>query len=270
MIEYQSKVLLLFFAIALSCICGQRVRHALADPYPENRFPTKNDYLTQKITPPLIALPIDDYIITLAKAGNANFIADVTSIPKEEIVQPFPATSMAKFYQWEPKFHLTILDMTQQKEMSLLTYDPSTFLFWREPDAVQLASQWIRETEIDLNQKLPTGVDLYNIVTEGKDLFTYDTLDNLPKEGKVVDIPLGDLSIEQKIKAIAIIKQLFMRNEMFSRVWFSDAFWKTATIRLTTVPLDNESVSVLQIVGSYHQIDLNDSLIGFQEPVVRN
>jgi len=246
------------------CTCGKLRRPVLADPYPQDTFPVKDAYFAQKVTPPPKALPIDDYIIDLAKARDANFIADVTSTPKEQIVQPFPATAMAKFYHWEPKFHLTILDMTQQEQMSLLTYDQSTFLFWKEPDAVQLASQWVKETATDPNQKLPTGVDLYNIVIKGKTLFTYDTLDDLPKDGKVVDISLRDLPMEQKEEAIGTIKQLFIRNEIFSRVWFSDSFWKTAAIRLTTVPVDNKSVSVLQVLGDYHQMDIGYGLIGLQ------
>jgi hypothetical protein len=257
------KVFSLFCAIVITC-SAQRPGYVSADPYPQGTFPVKDDYFAQKITPPQKALPIDDYIIDLAKARNANFIADVTSIPKEQIVQPFPTTAMAKFYHWEPKFHLTVLDMTQQVRMSLLTYDRSTFLFWKEPDAVQLASQWVKETETDSNQKLPMAVDLYSIVTKGKNLFTYETLDDLPKDGKVVDIPLHNLPIAQKEKAIATIQQLFIRHEMFERAWFSNAFWKTAAIRLTRVPVDHKTLSVLQMMGDYHQIDIGNSLMGLQ------
>lgn len=273
--QCQSKVLFLSCAIALTCISAPRIRHALADPYPENTYPVKDDSFAQKITPPQRALPVDDYLIELAKAGNANFIADVTSISKEQIVQPFPATAIAKFYHWVPKFHLTILDMTQQQGMSFLAYDPSTFLFWKEPDAVQLASRWVKETETNPDQKLPTAVDLYTVMTNGKHVFTDDELDDLPKEGKVVDIPLRDLPMERKTEALSTIKQLFIKNEMYSRAWFSDAFWETATIRLITGNSTDKVLAFLQVLGRYHQISLSNSLSGLQasetisvEPVV--
>jgi|GEM_PF-2821802 len=273
----QSKVLFVLCAITVTCISAQGIDHVLADPYPEHAYPAKGDSFTQKITPPQKALPIDDYLIELAKAHEANFIADVTSIPKEEIVQPFPATSMAKFYHWEPKFHLTILDLTQQSGMSLLTYDPSTFVFWKEPDAVQLAEQWVKETETDSAEKLPSVLDLYSIVTKDKDLLADDLSGDFPKEGKVVDIPLQELPVAQRDEVLTTIKKLFISNEIFNRVWFSEAFWDTATIRLTTGNSTNKTGSVLQVMGNYHQIQIGDSLPGLElskepsaEPVSKN
>ena len=236
----------------------------MADPYPEDKYPVTDAFIKQDITPPKTALPIDDYMIALAKISNANFIADVSSIPKEEAVQPFPATIMAKYFHWKPNVGLTLIDLTQQSKMSLLRYDANTFLFWMEPDAVQLASQAVKETETDFHPKYNLTNDLYNIVTKQGSMFPYDKLDHLPAEGKVVDIPLQELPVDQRKKAFGIIKQLSNYNELFSRVWFSDEFWKTAAIRFIPGNSSSEGVPFLQVSGSYHQIPMNDSLIGLQ------
>jgi hypothetical protein len=261
--NHRTKVFFLFCTIALTCVNAPVRNPAHADPYSEHKSPynVADDSIAQKVIPPKTALPIDDYIIALAAARDANFIADVTSIPKEETIQPFPATPKAKYYHWEPKFYLTVRDMTQQHGMSLSLYDRSTFLFWKEPDAVQLASRLAKEADTDPNEKLSDAVDLYIAVTKDRDL-----LKNFPEAGKTVDIHLSELPTEQKEKVLTTVRQLFISKESF---WHMRPFrlnWDAATVHLKPMMWDAKPVLSLAVIGSYHQRVHETNIVGFQMP----
>ena len=107
--------------------------------------PIRSDNVTlRKLELPLNTASVDDYLLDMAKQGNINILADVTDLPAQAKVTPYPATLGAikglkeKGKEWEPVLFDVMGDFAAYHELSFLRPGERTFLFWHKPDAGQL------------------------------------------------------------------------------------------------------------------------------------
>jgi len=230
----------------------------MAEPYDESK-----DLLNDNMTGQIVAVPadlpsFDEYLIALADAGKFNVIADATD-RSDEPIAAFPATKMGKLNRWTPKLYLVLLDMTQEKKLSMVRYNKNTFILWDEPsqnDIVKHAKQVAGPSLLDNETESQSVTNLYHFLIDNELLNVEDL-----SPGGHVDIPLNKIALpyQEKIKQIAL--KLAMDKSRFQRAWFDDRFWQQAVMRIV---LNKDNSYVLEVAGFYQQRVVGTQLFGLQ------
>lgn len=252
----------LFILVSVWDLYGLGVQLANAQPHDESKYPVSDETVRREIEPPKASSSIDEHLLKLAKAGNVNFIADATSLKNDEPVEAFPASEMAQFNKWVPRFHLTVLDFTQEKKLSTLRFDKNTFLFWAEPketDIVEAAQRVVKNTPRANEDTNAAVVGLWRYLANEKLLG-----EAILKTPQVVDIPQDQLTSAQQTRIAQIVKQLISDRNRFQAAWFDDDFWSGAAVRLQSVQGEGKVVQALQVAGFYNKQVVGSTIPGLE------
>ncbi len=115
------------------------------------------------------AAPFDDFLLSLARSLEMNVAADVTQVVPEPPVQPYPGgnTTRLSFNSTMERDEVAknlsvyqLIDVVDQRRLSMLRYKPRTLLFWKEPPSVPLAKQIVadrKESIKSLGDAKPPG-----------------------------------------------------------------------------------------------------------------
>ncbi len=262
---------------------------------PARAIPVKLDAVTeQKITRPLDTATADGYLIDMARAASVNFIADATDFPAPAPVTAYPSTSGAVAglkgeYQehWGSSLINVMGDFASQEKLSTLRVDERTFLFWSEPDPVQLATlqlSLIQAVERDRFAKASAALQAQGMAPE--DIVTGATtpealrtvLFNLLKNqrgwtqntaalDKKIDIrfALAELPPDVRARVLLDLREIMaMPSNLFA---LSDDFWKNPRLRIRVFEDGGSDVIGVEIPSlpvEKEQGNVNEAGAGFK------
>ncbi|HEX8235575.1 MAG TPA: hypothetical protein VF600_06425 [Abditibacteriaceae bacterium] len=236
------------YRLASVCVvCLFRVAPGHAAPYDVMQNQVIDERMKAEIAPPQQPLPIDDYLVALAKSTRTNFIADVTELPKETRVDAFPAGKMARISQWTPKFYRVLWDFTQEYKVSQLRYSPTTFLFWSEPDPLELTRSLISASLDKPTSKVPKAKELLPLLLDfAKEKNTRDGQPSrLSFNATMAELPP---ELRDKLTALAGLPSPGVGTDLSD--WLTDDFWKTARVRVQVTRRQPFNTYNLQVFGA--------------------
>ena len=205
------------------------------EPYPE---------LKQIIVPPP-SMPVDDYMLALAKAGHLNFIADARRIDPAIIMPDYPAAFWPRVNNFKPRLSTVMKDFTRACHLGQLQYNSTTFLFWNghnSADVGQLiyenglywptaappdATQLYRELEEYASRVHGWSKEPLQSKVTNQQFGVYQVnLGRRELRGKLKDLPP---ELENKLVALASYERWKTKRGLDA--WLNEDFWQTARVR---------------------------------------
>lgn len=186
------------------------------------------------------------YILTLARAADANIIVDASALPTTD--PPLTSDNQGEFIK-------LLLDFAQERHLTALTYDPQTMLMWHEPDVVALAREVIAdETSIEAKTVRNASQQAFNSFALDKLLTTYFQATygwNGRAPGFSKDIKLADLppAVQSQVMAAVESEILDARGLTHWRLWLTDEFWQRA--RLWVQPSQDQGKPIQILFTGY-------------------
>lgn len=163
-----------------------------------NRFspaePIRPDATTTvEIAGKLDTSTLGGYLISMAKAANINAFADVTDL-EDRSVRAYPTTPGAiagmngpDKQKWAPVLINVMGDLVADQKLSTYRYSENTFLFWPEPNLLDVTKAQLNATKVD---------NLSWLERAFKDV----ALPDAPEETVLPD-PLSDAELNQHLRA---------------------------------------------------------------------
>ena len=204
------------------------------------RFPMVDEWMEEKITPPMQALPIDEALLALSKAASANVLADATHFEAGRIVPPYPSQKDP----YDSGFGQRVGVIGQQAFQAGLSYDRSasdTLVFWKQPDKDRLVSLIVAYQK-QLDKQFPRGDDK-NTLTGFQEFLKArygwsaqaQTPEEAVKRAQGVDGSFRLSDLPEALRApfrAEFISRVRSPGSMPTHRWFEADYWKDTRVQL--------------------------------------
>jgi len=183
--------------------------------------------MNRKVNLRLEKATLDDQIIELARAADANFIADATH---------FAETTAPVSGEWEYPLSFLVSNLADAHNLSRYNKDARTFLFWSQPDMLALAHKIVAGESVKRVSTPPDDRAL-DALLSGWLQRTYGWDGRAP--GFVKDIRIAELPPEIRTPVMAWAQEYLSQDSSASalgQAWFTDAAWKGASLWNRGIP----------------------------------
>jgi hypothetical protein len=192
--------------------------------------------MRKEISIPLAQPSTDDYLLSLARAADANIFVDATEFKAEKPLAGewrFPPTT-AEAGQWKGTVAGVVAEIAYLRKLTFLEHKDNTFLFWSDQDFTGLGYKLLADEGIKLKGEVPTDFETAQILTKwltGSKGWDGQSLDYSVEE-PITALP-DDLREIVKTRIQAHLLDLDDPQKVFfKKLYFNDDLWKTARIQV--------------------------------------
>lgn len=248
-------------------LIAQNVAPVQAEPF------NRGEVMTREVTATLNGATMDDYMIELARAADVNVIADATEFPEPSAVKAYPGTSGAiaglqgpHRDKWGPSLINLLGDFAAQKKLSALRPNARTFLFWSEPDPLELVRLMLPDPNSAQNQ--PEAEELAQRPMSGalRDYLkaSHGWAGRAAERHAKVDIQARVADLPPPLRALVLAEVRRQLIPAEGALPLQDEFWERARVKIRSmkIPPANEAVSYFVVKAGDDALEFHVAELG--------
>ena len=240
--------LIAFAFLVLLCLNAPPIQ---AQDYPDTAPWNKASF--RDVSIPLAQPSTGDYLLAIARAADANLLADATDFPEKQPPlsgewKHFTSTSDGK--TWKGKANELLLILLHERKLTLRQLPTETFLLWSEPDMASLGEQ-VAAVMPRVRIASPFQQLVVNPLIEERIRRAVAThLKETKWDGKsdiTVSLAQLPLEVQNDIGALSRKLETLVPTAEQTQCWFRDDFWRSAVFHI--VPPQAADPEHIQITG---------------------
>jgi hypothetical protein len=213
-----------------------------------------NEASVRKISIPLQQVSTSDYLLSMARAADANFLIDATEMepqspPLSGRWQHF--TSASDGQNWEGIIIGPLFALAHERSLTLQMFPTRTFLVWSEPDMARLG-QAVADALPELQASHSNWMTASRRREPLRRALVKYLMDDLRWDGETPrEVPLSrlPLALQKQVRSVLLAPDDVLPTSANDQVWFRDEFWRGAVLHIPNSGVAAPDASKIQITG---------------------